>query len=173
MKTCFKCKQTKSLDSFYKHSKMKDGHLGKCIVCAKIDTNKRIDGLMSDPNFVESEKKRHREKARRLGYKSKNKNSTISYQKHNNKFPEKYYARNKSQYLIAPFDGAEKHHWSYNVCDALDVIWMTKKNHMKAHRFIIYDQEQMMYRRVDNNELLNTKENHLFWINWCIENKEN
>lgn len=33
MKTCTLCHQLKSLDSFYKHKKMPDGHINQCKVC--------------------------------------------------------------------------------------------------------------------------------------------
>ena len=74
--------------------------------------------------------------------------------------------------MIKPFEGAEKHHWSYNIEHAKDVIWLSKKDHMKSHRFIIYDQERFMYRRFDTNILLDTKESHLEFINYCILNYE-
>ena len=35
MKQCRECKSIKSLEEFYKHSKMKDGHLNKCISCVR------------------------------------------------------------------------------------------------------------------------------------------
>ena len=88
------------------------------------------------------------------------------------KYPEKVIAKNKSQHMQKPFEGAEKHHWSYNEEHYRDIIWLSKKEHMKAHRFIIYDQEQMMYRRTDNNELLYTKEHHENYIKNKILNEE-
>jgi hypothetical protein len=39
-KICFKCHETKTIDKFYKHKAMRDGHLNKCIDCAVKDVIK-------------------------------------------------------------------------------------------------------------------------------------
>jgi hypothetical protein len=172
-KICFKCSLVKELSEFYKHKKMLDGHLNKCKDCVKKYSKENWEKKSKDENWLKSERKRNREKFYRLNYSEKHKQSTEerykSLQLQRFKFPEKYKARNKSQKIISI--NGHNHHWSYNEEHAIDVIDLTIKNHLKAHRFIIYDQERMMYRTLDG-VLLDTKERHLNYIMEKIKNEE-
>jgi hypothetical protein len=171
-KQCFKCKKIKPLNEFYKHSQMKDGYVNKCKECNKIDVKENYLQNINKEGFIEKERKRARSKYHRL-YSEKIKNHNRKYfLKYAAKYPEKIKANCNSNHLKKPFEAAEKHHWSYNEEHFKDVIWLTKKDHMKAHRFIIYDQERKMYRRYDTNILLDTKIKHNLFINYCINNEE-
>ena len=170
MKTCFKCNIEKQLDAFYKHKGMKDGHLNKCKDCTKSDSVRSYELNKDDVTFIKKERKRGRDKYHRL-YSGKKKKSKSYDSVYANKYPEKISARSASDSIISDI-GYEKHHWSYNKEHWKDVIILDKKWHMKAHRFIIYDQERMMYRRYDNNQLLDTKESHIDFIFNCIENED-
>lgn len=172
-KICFKCPERgmQPLTNYYKHAQMGDGHLNKCKDCTKKDVSERYDVKILEPEFLESERTRGRDKYRRL-YVGTGKANSGSNNRWLDKYPEKAAAIKSNARMEVPV-GFEAHHWSYKEEHRHDVIGLRKKGHMKGHRFIQYDQSEMMYRRKDTNELLDTKEKHRQYITWCIMNKEN
>ena len=173
-KECFKCNTTKPLSEFYKHKAMGDGYLGKCKICTRKDTKERVELLAeNDPLFIEKERKRHRDKYYRLGYKEKHKPTPESkrdaIKRYKEKYPEKYKAKSLCS-LIKCTKGNHLHHWSYSLENAKDVIELNSKNHALIHWFLKYNQPLMIYEDLKGN-LLHTKELHLNYINKII--KEN
>lgn len=63
-KQCFKCKQTKNLEEFYKHPDMPDGRVGKCKECNKNDV--RTNYALKREKYVEYDKYRHRHSIPRI-----------------------------------------------------------------------------------------------------------
>ena len=161
-KQCFKCSKEKPLSQFYKHKRMADGHLNKCKECTKRDVKEHKEKLREDPEWVEKEKERHRAKYYRLNYKEKHKatpEKAKRYRKNRiKKYPEKIRAKNRSSHICGK-NGNEWHHWNYNKGYEKDLILMTKGHHNKAHRIMVYDQDEMLYRD-DKGNLLDTKEKH-------------
>ena len=136
MKECNKCKELKSLSSFGKSPKCKDGYEGQCKLCrnaaAKSYRKKNFD------KYSEYEKKRYQE-----NYERKLK-LIENAQKWREENPEAYKAQTAVNNAIrdmrlfkmpCTFCGSEKnlhaHHNDYK--KPLEVIWLCAKCHHRAH----------------------------------------
>ena len=150
---------------------MSDAHLNKCKDCTKLETCSREKEVRKNPEWVEKEKARCREKnLKRKKVKVTPETSAEYLKKWKLLFPEKYLARCHSNIPKNGVKGMHMHHWSYNEDHWQDTIPLLPKLHMKLHRFLAYDQERMMYRRIDTNELLDSKEIHIAYFE-LIKNK--
>ncbi len=142
-KVCFKCGKEKPLTGFYKHSKMGDGHLNKCVECTKIDVSNRYNALIDNPDFVEKERLRGR----------------VKYAKY--KYKGNAHTENRSTAIVLRRNGIntsgkELHHWNYNLKN--DVFIVSPRAHKLIHKFISFEPESKCF--INNGILLNTKKMH-------------
>tara|TARA_R110002020_G_C15931109_1_gene743790 strand:+ start:122 stop:625 length:504 start_codon:yes stop_codon:yes gene_type:complete len=135
-KECFKCGVLKPLTQFYKHVKMADGRLNKCKSCTRIDVANNLEIKKKDSTWVSKELERCRVKQLLVD-------------------PIKARARAASK-SIKSGKGQEKHHWSYNQDDWLDVIVMERDEHRKLHCYMTYDKDSLKFRTI-NNVLLHSR----------------
>lgn len=149
MKKCFKCGEVKTLDCFYKHSQMADGHLNKCKECNKKDV--RYNYSLKQDYYQKYDRERNLERKEylklkdnewRLKNKEKSNTAKNNWAKKNNK---KINAQSKARRSLNKkiiyknsciFCGnikAEGHHHDYD--KPLDVIWLCDLHHKKVHWF--------------------------------------
>jgi len=167
---CKKCNIEKPEGDFYRHSQT-----GKprsiCKVCTYQNQRTRIDRNKSIPGWWENELAKHRQYYKNEKPRKRTaQNSTKAGRAIRAKFPEKYEALKRSSMVPLKNPSLQRHHWSYCPEHYIDIIEIARQDHKKAHRFMIYDQERMMYRRCDNLELLDTKEKHEAYIYERIAN---
>lgn len=133
-KKCFKCGEEKEISLFYKHPKMADGHLNKCIACTKQDSkNHRKDHPEYYEQFEKSRKNlsHRRELADRIR------------DEYREAYPERYKAYSMVNYAVRSGSlkktacvccGESKvtaHHVAYDL--PLDVVWLCQKHHKETH----------------------------------------
>ena len=159
-KVCFKCGRLLPLSSFYKHSRMADGHLNKCKDCTRKDTN--VNRKEKEDYYKEYDRNRPNHEGRIVNNRERQKelkesdpetfhikrklrqdtyrdNHPDKYKAHccvNNaikygKLQKKCFCENcSSDYKV------QAHHESYEEENWLDVVWLCDRCHKKRHRTI-------------------------------------
>ena len=145
-KVCFKCGRTLPLGDFYKHPQMADGHLNKCKECTKSDVHNKYMDNIENPEYVEKERARGREKWDRL-YKGKCQQSIHSVGN-----VRRYVERRIG---CLPKD-TELHHWNYSYL--YKVFILSRRHHARIHKLIEFDQESQCFTY--EGKLLDTMEEH-------------
>jgi hypothetical protein len=148
-KRCFKCGEIKSIDLFYSHKQMKDGHLNKCIECTKKDVHNRERILSANPEWRKREAERSREKYKRLNYKSKTFKKIRSICNDNGNISRRL--RNMGYST----NGREAHHWNYNYPHS--VFLMSSIAHKAIHKYVHVDYRDK-YLYTNEGERIDTEE---------------
>lgn len=165
-KQCRRCRKEKQIDDFYVHPRMADGHLNICKECKKKDSQNDYNRKIFDFEWKIKERVRTRERNKRLGYSPKSKDKKATIDKYFDKYPEKSIAYSLSGSIVVP-EGKEKHHWSYSVEHAKDVIFLTKQEHDKVHCYIEYFQPAKMYKTIFGEPLF-TKERFVAFMDYVL-----
>lgn len=135
-KQCFKCGRILDIGEFYQHKQMKDGHLNKCIQCAKRDATERLRQCPEKVKEYENVRsKTEKRKALRKKY------TELYKQRHPDRAAICLKVRRaiKSGKIIRPsccsVCGKEgktvAHHYDYN--KPLDVIFVCQSCHKRIH----------------------------------------
>lgn len=137
-KKCFKCGEIKTLDCFYKHAKMGDGHINKCKDCTKKDVQK--DYRDNHDKKIAYDKIRQQDPERR----KKKLEYQITARK---KDPDKNLARSRvnknvragkltpTPCQVCGEAKTEAHHPDYT--KPLKVVWLCRRHHSIAHGVLV------------------------------------
>lgn len=155
MKTCKACQQTLPPEQYYRHPETADGLLHVCKSCHKRRMAERWrQKRETDPDWVEAERVRGREKYHRLGYvRSVRRRGTSAPC-----LPEQKRAYSLCQHVPCP-PGYQRHHWSYREEHATDVLLLTQADHYTLHRYLTYSRADRCFRTA-SGELLDTRRKH-------------
>ena len=178
MKQCIKCGVNKPIDCFYKNKNNKDGKSNKCSECTKKYRKELYEKHRKDPNMVEKIRAWSRNTYHRCNYKNKYRpNKDLKHKRgkeYRNKYPEKYKAQNATAKIKPEEKGNHLHHWCYKKEYHKDVIELSPNNHAFIHRYMDYDQKNMVYCVATDvigfqfGEPLDTKAKHCAFISTIL-----
>lgn len=164
MKTCKACRQTLPPEQFYRHPETSDGLLHVCKSCHKQRVRERECLKRAvDPEWMERERARGREKYHRLGYATSIKRRGTDAPC----LPEQKRAYSLCQHVPCP-EGHQRHHWSYREEHATDVLVLSKADHYTLHRYLTYSRPDLCFR-AKSGVLWDTREKHEAYAGAVLE----
>lgn len=140
IKKCFKCGKYKFIKEFYKHKLMKDGYLGKCIVCCKTEAKERYFSPKFRDKRIEYEKNREKDPERRkkkLIYQRttrlKHKEQKIAYDTYHKALRNGEIIKKPCE-ICGKINNVQAHHEDYT--KPLSVNFLCRKHHLQKHNKI-------------------------------------
>ena len=125
-KRCFKCGAVKELSLFYRHPRMKDGHVNKCKECNKKDVQKNYRSNID--HYREYERKRFQSQERKeqvrkffVRYRQRYPQKTKARYKLTNALRDGKITKPSECSICGSTSKLEAHHHDYS--KPLDVIW--------------------------------------------------
>ncbi len=150
MKLCRECNVQKTLNEFYKHAAMSDGHLNKCISCVKTRVNKHRENNLealreydrkrsNEPHRVEARKAYQQTDSGKLAKRKANhaylKRSPMVYAAHviaSNAMRDGKLIPASCCSVCGSVEKIEGHHDDYT--KPMDVRWLCEKCHKSWHK---------------------------------------
>jgi hypothetical protein len=127
-KTCFKCGISKKIDDFYVHPQMKDGHLGKCKECCKMD--EKLRRIENPEKYSKYEKTRGRSagaEARTKEWRAKYPERYRAHNAVNNALRDGRIIRPETCEICGSKNHLHAHHSDYS--EKLSVVWLCARCH--------------------------------------------
>lgn len=135
MKRCFKCGEVKPLDDFYKHARMKDGRLNKCIACTIVDVREHYGRTRAMRLEYERQRNKRPERKRQLVSASsrQRQRKPTQYAAHSvvNAAIRSGRLERKPCEVCGTTERVQAHHDDYS--RPLDVRWLCVMDHKRLH----------------------------------------
>lgn len=153
-KICIRCGIKKSISEFYTHQQMGDGHLNKCKMCCKKDAVYNYKKKSKNVWFIETERRRGREKYKRLNYKEKYPCNKIQNFGDTKNLHRKLITHGYNMVMN------EAHHWNYNL--PRQGFMLSRKCHKLLHKYLKFDVGTKCFKW--NEQILNNINLHREFI---------
>ena len=173
-KHCNICGLDKSVEDFYK--KPGGGYRSGCRKCLSKKASQILREKVKTKSDKENARKRsietyYKRKAAGLSFKRSPEKEREYSNNYRTKYPEKAKAKDASKKFLPPIQGVERFFWSYRSEHHGDFFWVKREFRLKLNKLLSYEQKAMLFRRIDNKELLTTKQKFIDFMNETLKNQ--
>lgn len=137
-KTCFKCNETKSIDDFYAHDRMIDGHLNKCKACTRNDVLQNRLRNIERIRQYDRERAKNKDRAKAAAevskrWRSEDKRRVAAHNAVARAIRKGTIVRMPCERCGNPKSYA--HHENYD--EKLNVMWLCQPHHKERHKELV------------------------------------